>query len=156
MITVRPATLADADLLLGWANDPITRAAGFHRDAISPETHARWLRERLDSPAGRLYVGMEGERPVGQVRLDGDPDGRVEIGIAVAPSERGRGIGHDLLRAGLTAGIADPALEAALFVARIRPENAASIALFTGAGFLHVGSQQLHGQEALIYELPVA
>jgi UDP-2,4-diacetamido-2,4,6-trideoxy-beta-L-altropyranose hydrolase len=154
MITVRPATADDAALLLDWANDPATRAAGFHRDAIDAATHRRWLAARLASRTSRLYVGLADERPIGQVRLEGGPDGRVEVGISVAPEARGRGAGHDLLRAGLDAGRADPDLRASVFVARIRPDNGASIALFTGSGFLFIGSEDVNGDEALVYELP--
>jgi RimJ/RimL family protein N-acetyltransferase len=155
VIRLRPATLQDADILLSWANDPITRAAGFHHDRIDPVTHRRWLAERLSSPHGRLYVGLDDDdRPVGQLRLDAGPDGRVEIGIAVAPTERGGGIGHDLLRAGMEAGVADPDLRVFVYIARIRPDNAASIALFTGAGFIEVASEDVHGELALVYELP--
>ena len=154
MITVRLATADDAALLLDWANDPTTRTAGFHRDAIDPATHRRWLAARLTSSTSRLYVGLDGERPIGQVRLEGAPDGRVEVGISVAAEARGRGIGHDLLRAGLEAGRADPDLRVDVYVARVRPDNAASIALFTGSGFLFVGSEDVNGDEALVYELP--
>ena len=34
VITLRSATMADAELLLEWANDPATRSAGFHREVI--------------------------------------------------------------------------------------------------------------------------
>lgn len=154
MITVRPATADDAALLLDWANEPTTRAAGFHRDTIDEATHRRWLAARLASPTSRLYVGLADDRPIGQVRLDGAPDGRVEVGISVAAEARGRGIGRDLLHAGLVAGRADPGLQVDVFVARIRPDNAASIALFTASGFLFVGSEDVSGEEALVYELP--
>lgn len=154
MITVRSATAEDAQLLLDWANEPTTRAAGFHRDAIDPGSHRRWLTARLASPTSRLYIGLAEERPIGQVRLEGGPDGRVEVGISVATEARGRGVGHDLLRAGLEAGRADPDLRVDVFIARIRPDNAESIALFTGSGFLFVGSEDVSGEEALVYELP--
>lgn len=155
MIALRPATTADAELLLAWANDPVTRAAGFHRQAIDPATHGRWLAARLADPAARLFVGLDAYgRPVGQLRLDAGPDGRVEVGISVAPEARGQGVGHDLLRAGLDAAHTDPALRVDVYVARIRPDNEASIRLFTKVGFLRVGSEDVAGEEALIYELP--
>jgi RimJ/RimL family protein N-acetyltransferase len=154
MISIRPATEADADLLLRWANDPTTRAAGFHPAVIDGATHERWLAARLASATSRLYVAMDGDVPVGQVRLEAGPDGRVEVGISVAPEARGRGIGHDLLRAGLEAGAADPELRVDVYVARIRAENQPSIALFTGAGFIQVGTEEFTGEFAGVYELP--
>jgi RimJ/RimL family protein N-acetyltransferase len=153
VITVRPATVADAQLLLDWANDPATRIAGFHHDVIDRRTHDRWLAARLASPTSRLYVGLDRDRPIGQVRLEGGPDGRVEVGISVAPAARGRGIGPELLRAGLMAGRAESDLRIDVYFARIRPDNAASVALFGGAGFIHVGSEDVGGEQALVYEL---
>jgi RimJ/RimL family protein N-acetyltransferase len=154
VISVRPASIADADLLLAWANDPTTREAGFHRGEIDPPTHRRWLEARLASPESRVYVGLEDGTPIGQVRLEAGPDGRVEVGISVAPKARGRGVGRALLRAGLAAGAADAALGAAVFTARIRPANAASIALFSNLGFVMTGTEVVEGLEALVYELP--
>ena len=152
MISVRPATAADADRLLDWANDPVTRATGFYPATIDAATHARWLEERLSSPSSRLYVGLEDGRQVGMVRLDAEADGRVEVCISVAPDSRGRGIGRALLEAGLAAGHADPDLDVAVFVARIRPENAASISLFAGAGFEAAGTDTVAGTPCLVYE----
>lgn len=152
MISLRRATVDDAERLLAWANDPATRAAGFRTSPIDRRTHGLWLRQRLASFTTRLYVGLDGEEPVGQVRLEADPDGRVEVGISVAHEARGRGIGRLLLDAGLEAGTTDPDLQAGAFVARIRPENAASIALFEGAGFRRIATDEVAGIACLVYE----
>ncbi len=152
MISVRPATAGDVDRLLDWANDPVTRAAGFRPAPIDAATHARWLDDRLSSPSSRLYIGLEDGRPVGMVRLEAETEGRVEVGISVAPEARGRGVGRALLEAGLSAGLADPDLDAAVLVARIRPENAASVALFGGAGFEPAGTGVVAGVPCLVYE----
>ena len=154
MITLRPASTADEALLLRWANDPVTRAAGFHVASITPDEHHRWLAGRLSSTAGRLFVGMSEGTPVGQVRLDRDPGGRVEVGISVAPEVRGRGIGRELLHAALRAARGDADLDARTFVARIRPENATSVALFEGAGFLLAAETEVDGQPCLVFEVP--
>jgi UDP-2,4-diacetamido-2,4,6-trideoxy-beta-L-altropyranose hydrolase len=154
VITVRRATTDDAMLLLAWANDPVTRAAGFRPDPIDAATHRAWLDERLASPSSRLFVGLERDTPVGQVRLDVEADGRAEVGIAVAPGARRRGIGRRLLEAGLAAGLADPALHIEVFVARIRPGNVASLALFDRAGFRAAGTDVVAGVPCLVYERP--
>jgi UDP-2,4-diacetamido-2,4,6-trideoxy-beta-L-altropyranose hydrolase len=154
VITVRTATEADAERLLAWANDPATRAAGFHPSPIDPGEHERWLTARLASGSGRLFIGLDGDRPVGQVRLEADDDGRVEVGISVAPEARGRGIGRALLEAGLAAGVSDASLRVAVFVARIRADNAASVAMFRGAGFHLARSEEWVGVPSLVYERP--
>ena len=149
---VRPATAADADLLLAWANDPTTRAAGFHPDPISLATHRRWLARWLAAPRRRLLIGVDEGEPIGLVRLDRDEEGRVETGISVARDARGRGLGRMLLAAALEAARADPALGARSFVARIRLDNPASIALFTGAGFHLTARTERGGVPFLVYE----
>lgn len=166
MIIVRPATADDAALLLGWANEPTTRAAGYHPEPIDPDTHRRWLADRLGAPGRRLYIGLDDGMPVGPVRIDIDADGRAEVGISVAPAARGRGVGRGLLAAGLAAALADTVADAAradadaadlpirTFVARIRPDNAASLALFRGAGFRDAGRGTVHGEPCLILERP--
>lgn len=146
-VAVRPATMEDADLLLAWANDPVTRAAGFHTAAISRDEHLAWLARRLATADCRLYIGVRAGRPVGQVRVDRDePTGTAEVSIAVAPEARGQGVGRRLLDAALAAARADAQLGVGTFRARVRPDNAASLALFRGAGFVEAGS----GEEASI------
>jgi RimJ/RimL family protein N-acetyltransferase len=152
VITVRRASADDAERLLAWANDPATRAAGFHPSPIDAATHGRWLDGRLASAASRVLIGLEDGLPVGQVRLEAGADRRVEVGISVAPDARGRGVGRALLKAGLAAGLADPDLQIEVFVARIRPDNAASLALFGGAGFRLSGMGEVAGVPCVVYE----
>jgi RimJ/RimL family protein N-acetyltransferase len=155
VIAVRPARAEDAELLLDWANEPLTRAMSFYPEPIDRATHEAWLAERLADPATRLLIGLEGQVPVGQVRLTRDPDGTVEVGIGVAADVRGRGVGRELLDAALDAGRRDTSLAARRFVARIRPDNTASIALFTGAGFRPAGDDLCNGVPCLWFELQV-
>jgi len=154
VITIRRVGPRDEELLLAWANDPVTRAASFHPDPIDAATHAAWLRGRLASPTTRLFIGLDGDVPVGHVRLEGQPNGRVEVAISVAAGARGRGIGQTLLAAGLDAGRADQDLAARAFIARIRPDNRASVALFSGAGFGRVAESVCNGVPCLVYERP--
>jgi RimJ/RimL family protein N-acetyltransferase len=151
-ITLRPASEQDDSLLLAWANDPVTRAAGFAPHPVTPDEHRAWLAGRLESRSSRLLIGMSGETPVGQVRLDREPGGRVEVGISVAPEARGQGVGRSLLWAALDEARRDASLGATGFTARIRPENTPSIALFTGAGFRQTGELEIDGLRCLLYE----
>jgi RimJ/RimL family protein N-acetyltransferase len=152
-VKIRPATAADEALLLTWANDPGTRAASFHTAEIAPDEHAAWLARTLTLPTRRLFIGMVGQEPVGQVRLDAGDRGEVEVGISIAPERRGQGLGAGLLAAGIGAGRRDPALGVRRFVARIRPGNDASTRLFEGAGFVLRETGRCDGAPCLIYEL---
>ena len=152
-VEVRPATTADAALLLTWANDPDTRAASFHTAPIAPDEHAAWLARSLTLPTRRLFIGMVGAEPVGHVRLDAGDVGEAEVGISIAPERRGQGLGAGLLAAGIEAGRCDPELAVGRFVARVRTGNEASIRLFEGAGFVLRETGRCDGAPCLIYEL---
>lgn len=152
-VEVRPATIADAALLLTWANDPDTRAASFHTERIAPDEHAAWLTRTLAHPTRRLFIGMLGDAPIGQVRLDATDDGQAEVGISIAPERRGQGLGAGLLAAAVETGRRDPALAVERFIARVRVGNQASIRLFEGAGFVLRETGTCEDAPCLIYEL---
>ena len=152
MVTVRPATEADEVLLLSWANDPVTRSNSFHPAPIDPGSHRRWLDARLKSASSRILIGLEGDRPIGQMRFDRIGD-VVEVGISVAPNARGRGLGQQLLAAGLAAEPQDASLDVPRYQARIRPGNVASIALFRHAGFALRSPGDCDGVPCLVFEL---
>lgn len=153
-MVVRPVTAADADRLLGWANEPATRAASFRPGRIAPDEHARWLAERLTSPASRLLIGSVGATPIGLVRFERGDDGVAEIGITIDSDARGRGLGGALLAEGLAAVRGDRAFAATSFVARVRVGNDASVRLFERAGFRRRGAATCDGVPCLVLDLP--
>lgn len=154
-LRLRPVAADDAATLLGWANDPATRQMSFNPQQIEPEPHGRWLDARLASPTTRFFIGIEGDRPVGQVRFERDTDDEIEISISVAPEARGRGLGRQLLLAGMTAAQQAPELGGTSYVARVRPENRASIDLFEGCGFVRRpdGDDSAAVGSSLVFEL---
>lgn len=133
-ITVRPAEPDDERRILDWANDPVTRAAGFSPEPIAAEVHHAWFERRLADPGlGRIWIGLEDGRPIGVVRIEPAADGPLVVSIALDPAERGHGRSGPLLDAGLAAARA--VLPGATFRAWIRPDNRPSLALFDRAGF---------------------
>jgi RimJ/RimL family protein N-acetyltransferase len=152
-VTVRLATPQDVDLLLAWANDPATRAQSFRAERIEAAAHELWLAEKLVSPSSRLFIGLEGTTPIGQVRFDRHRDGALEVGISVAGPARSRGLGHALLAAAIEAARLDESLGVRAFVARIRLDNDVSAALFRAAGFRFVEQSVCNGIPCLVLEL---
>ena len=139
-VAVRPAVAGDADLLLGWRNDPGVRGWSRSSEPIDRESHAAWLRRSLtDADRHILIVSAVADGvAVGTTRYDvRSADGsrtRWEISIAVAPEMRGRGFGDATLRASDAWLLAtEPA--AAEIVAWIRPANAGSRRLFERNGY---------------------
>ena len=90
-ITLRPATIEDADILLGWRNDPETRKASHNTTEVQRSDHVSWLSRTLGNPDRRLYVAEKNGDPVGTVRAD-FADGVWELSWSVSPRARGGGV----------------------------------------------------------------
>ncbi|MHB1244191.1 MAG: GNAT family N-acetyltransferase [Gaiellaceae bacterium] len=136
-VRLRPATMADAELLLSWRNDPATRAASFNEGEVSLEAHVRWLAGKLDAPECALLIVEDSGQPVGQVRLEREGDA-AEIHIALAPAARGRSIGRRALHAAVA--LAPGLLDVRTVAARVKQDNEASLRAFEAAGFQVVGT----------------
>jgi RimJ/RimL family protein N-acetyltransferase len=133
-LTLRPASADDEDLLLGWANDPVSRASSRIHEPIPAADHHEWLERRLAAPDdARIWIGEVDGRPVGVVRFERRVPSGVEVSISIAPEARGQGLARPLLDAGVTAARA--AFGQVTIRADILPGNEASVRLFTGSGF---------------------
>ena len=100
-VRLRPAQPGDCDLLFDWANDPQARQNSLNSEAIPPDTHQRWFRDRLESAQAYLLIGIdERETPAGIVRFE-ERDGRHTVSFTVAPEFRGRGVASHLLHQGI-------------------------------------------------------
>jgi RimJ/RimL family protein N-acetyltransferase len=139
-LRARGAGLQDEQLLLDWANDPLTRANAFSPDPIPLADHQRWLRARLADAGCRLYVAEAADGDaVGTVRLQREPSGW-EVHFNLAPSARGRGQGRALVAAGLAQLRAEMGPIAVVF-GRVKAGNTASRRIFEGLGFALAGAQ---------------
>ena len=89
----------DCALLYAWRNDPETRRQSFHTEEIAYPEHETWFSAMLADPAVRGFILEEDGKPVGQFRIR-PAEGTEHIGeisFAVAPGERGRGLGTRIL-----------------------------------------------------------
>lgn len=118
---LRPATIEDAQILFDWRNDPLTRESSISTDPVAWDDHVRWLEASLSNPNRELLVAEIDGVPVGTVRLD---DG-VELSWTVAPSQRGKGIGKQMV-----------SLVERGSIARIKRSNVASQRIAGAAGFV--------------------
>jgi RimJ/RimL family protein N-acetyltransferase len=91
-IEFRPASMDDADLLLGWRNDPLTCAMSKTPAQVARPDHVAWLAARLARTDPGLYVAQIDGKNVGTLRVDGD-----EVSYTVAPDQRGAGIATAML-----------------------------------------------------------
>jgi RimJ/RimL family protein N-acetyltransferase len=125
-ITLRPATIDDADMLLEWRNDPETRKASHNTDHVQRDDHISWLSRTLGNPNRRLYVAEENGSPIGTVRAD-LADGVWELSWTVSPKARGRGVAKRMV-AVLATKISEP------IRAEVKTGNIASARIAEHAG----------------------
>jgi UDP-2,4-diacetamido-2,4,6-trideoxy-beta-L-altropyranose hydrolase len=133
-VELRRATLDDAELLYDWRNDPETRRNSFSSDEIPFDVHVEWLRNKLAEPNCRLFIAELDGAPVAQVRVDRRGEDWAEVSVGVASEARGLGLGRTVIGAGSAAGAEQ--LGVTRVVARIKPENLASVAAFHAAGYV--------------------
>lgn len=134
-VRLRLAQGSDKEWLLALQQAPQTRRHFRNSRVPSADEHACWMTRTLfDQRVLLLVIEAEGERG-GYVRLDrlDSESAAFEISVAVCPKLHGRGLGSAAL---LLARRLQPD---AVFDAEILPENFASRALFTRAGFRQMG-----------------
>jgi UDP-2,4-diacetamido-2,4,6-trideoxy-beta-L-altropyranose hydrolase len=137
--SLRAATPADEEIWWHWANDPASRAASFRSDPISIAGHHRWFFARLADPQARLLIAHTADGlPLGSVRFERltTTAERTQwlVSLALEPACRGHGLGVPLLQEAIGwlrrgwAGRGE-------LLAEVKPDNLASIRLFTRAEF---------------------
>jgi [ribosomal protein S5]-alanine N-acetyltransferase len=132
------------------AGDPATASTvmGFEVGELRPGHPTIWARRaaqiRADPSVApwlvRLIVERATGRVVGDVGLHDAPiDGMVEIGYAVRPEQRRRGIAIEAAAGLFSWAAGRPGVTT--FRASISPDNAASLGLVQRLGFVEVGEQ---------------
>lgn len=141
MLKLRRAQAADEHWLLELQSQPSVREYARNKAAPTPEEHHAWMAATLNSDRRELYI-IETDKPVGMARLD-QALGTFEVSIAISEPERKKGYALQALKQ-LQLMKPDAALRAFIL-----PENTASRALFSKAGYEPVGSNWYrldHGQ----------
>ncbi|WP_114970659.1 UDP-2,4-diacetamido-2,4,6-trideoxy-beta-L-altropyranose hydrolase [Rhodoferax ferrireducens] len=133
-LRLRPATLADAQLLHAWRNHPSVRAVSGNSEPISFKSHHSWMRRVLQSPDRRLLIAQVGALPVGSIRFDQLETGHLEVSLYTDPQLQGLSLGPRLLLAGERQ--MHHSLQAPFTVdATVVAGNTASQQLFEGSGY---------------------
>jgi len=97
---LRPATLADAQLLHAWRNHPAVRSVSGTTEPIAFADHQAWMQRVMSSPDRWLFVAQVGDLAVGSIRFDRLDSGHLEVSLYTDPQLQGLGLGPRLLQAG--------------------------------------------------------
>lgn len=126
----REATMDDAEMLLRWRNDPLTREMSFNGAETSMEDHRTWLEWKLSNPFCEIIIATnDAGVPVGAMRADGD-ETHVVLNWVVAPEHRGQGYAFSMIRCSLAR------YHKHRVKAVIKPTNVASIRSAERAGMV--------------------
>lgn len=93
---LRVAVYEDMELIYEWANDKEVRANSFQTRQITMEEHKAWYTNKLDSKSMVFWIMMEGEIPVGQIRLELDRE-TAHVNYSIAKEFRGKGYGKKIV-----------------------------------------------------------
>lgn len=149
-IVIRPALREDALAVWTIANEPTVRENSFDSTPIPYYEHMSWYEAKVADLDSRIWVAEQGGRVVGLVRYDCLADGIAEIGLAVAPSSRGQGLGAELLRN--TVQMAARELGVRIVRGVVKADNTASTSTFLKAGFGARRRTVFRGHNCIVFE----
>lgn len=144
-ISLRLATMCDAELLFEWSNDSETRENSFNSKTITFDEHIAWLKSKLDSTNSFIYMIEHMQDPIAVVRCDKNKE--TVIGINVAPQARGKGYASACIKLAceqIKLQYSDSIL------AYIKVENIASVKSFKKAGFVLLKESSVNEQPCYI------
>ncbi|MBI3548553.1 MAG: GNAT family N-acetyltransferase [Elusimicrobia bacterium] len=142
------AVESDGPEIWRWRNDPETRRNSHNTGKIGLAHHMKWFRGRLADQKCLLLVARGGGKALGQIRLE--RRGRAaEISITVSPAARGKGVGTWML-SHLPHRMNGARLST--IVARVKPDNVASVVAFVKAGFRFARFVRCGGESVYRFE----
>lgn len=136
---IRDAQFDDWKKLLEWVNSPESLSnKKLTSYAISEHDHKCWLKNLLERDGVYLFIILEHDQPVGQMRFQSQDDQNTTFIIDIFIDEKYRG--RDLASRALAKGIknlrARKAPAELFFIAELRKSNTASLSLFRKLGFI--------------------
>ena len=132
-IYLRRADREDVELFFRWVNEPAVRENSFNTDPIHWESHQKWFKKVLADDGVRIYVLMQDNLPVGQVRLVFE-DSKWQISYSIASAYRGQGYGKRILQLAENELISNGHTGEKLF-AEVKARNTASQRIFNSLGY---------------------
>lgn len=147
-LTLRHATMDDAELLFKWANGPATRQNSFNPDPIEWNDHVSWMQCKLKADNAMLFMLELDDTPCGHIRYDLQDDIAL-LSFVVAPAFRGMGLGRRLVEMSRKEPLR--AWEASAVKAVAFIENTASARVFETAGFSKAPDEEIDGHLCNVY-----
>ncbi len=150
-IKLRLANKDDCIFLYEWRNDFASKKASRFTKKISYEEHIDWFSKSLKNPEIKIYVALENDKRIGQIRFDKQVK-EAEVSITIDPKERGKGYGSMIVKEGSKKYFQDePNIK--VLRAEIRPENSSSIRVFEKSGYKEILEKETPYGTFLVFNL---
>jgi spore coat polysaccharide biosynthesis protein SpsF len=132
-VSLRPVTESDIWKIFEWRNHPDIRMMMFDRTIFDRNSHESFWKKHLADPKKHAFIILADGEETGLLRFTEESKGVYEMGIFVVPWMQRRGIGTLALT---EAKKLDPIKDAKSVIARVKPENKASLRVFEKSGFV--------------------
>ena len=135
-ISVRSATMEDAEILFEWRNDLDARRGFRNGELITFNKHLSWLEASLNDHKRFIVIGCiaELEDDIGMVRFDEKSLELAEVAINLNPNYRGQRLAAPLLRAASNFFFKQTDMRFSL-EAFVKETNTPSLGAFCSAGY---------------------
>ena len=132
-IYLRPADTFDMEMLLEWANEKHARLNSFNTEIIQKEVHIKWLDNILNSKTTKLFIMMQDDTPVGEIRLEIQGN-TGKLSYLIAHDHRGTGLGRKIISL-LEDWIAESYNQEIILQGFVKKSNLVSAHIFEVSGY---------------------
>ena len=122
----------DMERIFQWRNNPFLMKRSTTQVPVSWEEHRAWFTRALNNPDQLIFIVVQGDEPIGQVRFDRNND-RAVISVYLVEEKTGKGLGIEAIRQGTRAAFKEWNLTKV--VACIRHDNVHATRAFAKAGY---------------------
>jgi LmbE family N-acetylglucosaminyl deacetylase/RimJ/RimL family protein N-acetyltransferase len=131
-ISIRPARPDDVERIFQWRNNRFLLMRSTTQTTVTWEEHQAWFTRALNNPDQLIFIVVQGDEPIGQVRFDRNQDQAV-ISVYLVEERTGKGLGIEAIRLGTQAAFKEWTL--AKVIACIRQDNLHATRAFAKAGY---------------------
>ena len=151
-IALVPIDDSHAELIVKWRNNKRVKNNFIVSENLTPETHEKWLKEKVEKGLVKQFIIIEKEskKPIGSVYFkDIDCDkGKAEYGIFVGEDDAvGKGYGNEAAELALEYAFKEMKLKR-LFL-RVFEDNIVAIKSYENAGFKRIDREEIINKDGV-------
>ena len=137
IITIRPVSKEDTELIVKWRNNPRVRDNFIYREKFTSQIHEKWLKEVVGTGKAIQYIICLGKekRAVGSVYFSHVEKDRAEYGIFIGEDDAvGYGVGSEVCRQFVKKGFEEFGFKEIYL--RVFTDNLSAIKSYEKGGFV--------------------